>query len=142
MFCVFPVLLIVVVIYNLIAVAHGLAGNDAMQTFLSREHQTFHMFSGDSWDFSLGDLVLALGFICLFIEIVKATRTSRRALVNHGLSMLVFVITLIEFIVVKGFSTSVFFFILIMTAFDVVAGYTISVVSAEHDLGVGRAGTD
>jgi len=56
--------------------------------------------------------------------------------------MLVFVITLIEFIVVKGFSTSVFFFILIMTAFDVVAGYTISVVSAEHDLGVGRAGTD
>jgi hypothetical protein len=142
MFRVFPVLLIVVVIYNLIAVAHGLAGNETMQTFLVSEHQTFRMFSGDSWDFSLGDLVLTLGFICLFIEIVKATRTSRRALVNHGLSMLVFVITLIEFIVVKGFSTSVFFFILIMTAFDVVAGYTISVVSAEHDLGVGRAGTD
>ncbi|HWE05172.1 MAG TPA: hypothetical protein VG274_00595 [Rhizomicrobium sp.] len=142
MFRVFPVLLIVVVIYNLVAVAHGLAGNEAMQTFLAREHQTFRMFSGDSWDFSLGDLLLTLGFICLFIEIVKATRTTRRALVNHGLSMLVFVITLVEFIVVKGFSTSVFFFILIMTAFDVVAGYTISVVSAEHDLGVGRAGTD
>jgi len=46
MFRVFPVLLIVVVIYNLVAVAHGLAGNDAMQTFLSREHQTFHMFRG------------------------------------------------------------------------------------------------
>jgi hypothetical protein len=29
-----------------------------------------------------------------------------------------------------------------MCFFDVVAGYTISVIAAEHDLGVGRAGTD
>jgi len=29
-----------------------------------------------------------------------------------------------------------------MALFDVVAGYTISIVAAEHDLGVGRAGTD
>ena len=142
MFRVFPVLLIVVVIYNLVAVAHGLAGNEALQTFLVREHQTFRMFSGDSWDFSLGDLIVTLGFICLFIEIVKATRTTRRALINHGLAVLVFVVAIVEFIVVKGFSTSVFFFILVMSAFDVVAGYTISVVAAEHDLGVGRAGTD
>jgi hypothetical protein len=142
MFRVFPVLLVVMVIYNVIAVAHGLAGNEAMQTVLSRAHVTFHMFSGDLWDFSLGDLLVTLGFVCLFIEIVKATRTSRRALVNHGLSVVVFVIAIVEFIVVKGFSTSVFFFIMVMTAFDVIAGYTISIVAAEHDLGVGRAGTD
>jgi hypothetical protein len=142
MFRVFPVLLIVMVIYNVLAVAHGLAGNEAMQTFLSREHVTFHMFSGDLWDFSLGDLLVTLGFVCLFIEIVKATRTTRRALINHGLSVVVFVIAIVEFIVVKGFSTSVFFFIMVMTAFDVIAGYTISVVAAEHDLGLGRTGTD
>ena len=29
-----------------------------------------------------------------------------------------------------------------MTFFDVVAGYTISIVAAEHDLGLGRAGGD
>jgi hypothetical protein len=139
---VFPVLLIVVVLYNVLAVVHGLAGNEAMQDFLARKNVPFHMFSGDTWNFSLGDLLLLVGFICLFVEIVKSTRTTRRALVNHGLSMLVFVIALVEFIVVKGFSTSVFFFILVMTAFDVVAGYTISVVAAEHDLGIGRAGTD
>jgi hypothetical protein len=142
MYRMFPVLLIVLVVYNVLAAAHGLAGNEAMQDFLAREKQTFHMFSGDMWDFSLGDFVLLLGFICLFVEIVKATRTTRRALVNHGLSVVVFIIALVEFIVVRGFSTSVFFFVLIMTLFDVVAGYTISVVAAEHDLGVGRAGTD
>ena len=139
---IFPVLLIVIILYNVLAVANGFAGNEAMQSFLAREHVTFHMFSGDSWDFSLGDMVLTVGFVCLFIEVLKATRTSRRQLINHGLSVLVFVIALVEFIVVKGFSTSVFFFVLVMTAFDVVAGYTISIVAAEHDLGVGRAGND
>ena len=139
---IFPVLLIVIILYNVLAVANGFAGNEAMQSFLAREHATLHMVSGDSWDFSLGDLVLSAGFICLFIEVLKATRTTRRELIHHGLSVLVFVIALVEFIVVKGFSTSVFFFVLVMTAFDVVAGYTISIVAAEHDIGVGRAGTD
>jgi len=142
MFRIFPVLLIVVTVYNVIALAHGLVGNDAMETFMAREHVTFHMFSGDLWDFNLGDLLITLGFVCLFIEIVKSTRTTSRDLINHGLSVLVFVIAIVEFIVVRGFSTSVFFFIMVMTAFDVIAGYTISVVAAEHDLGVGRAGTD
>lgn len=139
---IFPVLLIVIILYNILAVANGFAGNEAMQSFLAREHVTFHMFSGDAWDFNLGDLVLGVGFICLFVEVLKATRTTRRELIHHGLAVLVFVIALVEFIVVKGFSTSVFFFVLVMTAFDVVAGYTISIVAAEHDLGLGRTGTD
>lgn len=142
MFRIFPTMLIAVVIYNIVAVAHGLMGSEALQSYLAHEHQTFRMFSGDSWDYSFGDLLITIGFGCLFVEIVKATRTTRRALINHGLAVLVFVVAIVEFIVVKGFSTSVFFFILLMSAFDVVAGYTISVVAAEHDLGVGRAGTD
>jgi hypothetical protein len=73
---------------------------------------------------------------------VKATRTTAREIINHGLSMLVFVVALVEFITLKGFATSPFFFILCMTLFDVIAGYTISIVAAEHDLGLGRAGTD
>jgi hypothetical protein len=56
--------------------------------------------------------------------------------------MLTFVIALIEFITLKGFATSTFFFIMLMTLFDTIAGYTISIVAAEHDLGLGKAGTD
>jgi len=142
MWRILPVLLIAIVLYNLLAVINGFSGNEAMQSFLARDPVTFHMFSGDAWNFTLGDVVLSVGFVCLFVEVLKATGTSRRELVHHGLSVLVFVIALIEFIVVKGFSTSVFFFVLVMTAFDVVAGYTISIVTAEHDVGVGRVGTD
>ena len=138
---IFPALLIAIILYNVLAVANGFAGNEAMQSFLAREHVTFHMFSGDAWDVSLGDLVLGVAFICLFIEVLKAARMTRE-LVHHGLAVLVFLIALVEFIVVKGFSTSVFFFVLVITAFDVVAGYTIAVAAGEHDPGIGRAVSD
>ena len=100
------------------------------------------MFSGDDWRYSIGDLLVTLSLVLLFIEIVKSTRTSSRQIVNHGLSMLTFVVALVEFIVLRGFATSTFFFILVMCLIDVVGGYTISIIAAEHDLGLGRAGTD
>jgi hypothetical protein len=138
---IFPLLLVSVVVYNVLALAHGLAGHAQMEAFLA-DHITFHMFSGDDWDFSIADSLILLSLMMLFFEVIKATRTTRRELLNHGLSVLTFVAALVEFITLRGFSTSVFFFIMIMAAFDVVAGYTISIVAAEHDLGFGRAGTD
>jgi hypothetical protein len=100
------------------------------------------MFSGDIWKFSFGDFLIFGSLILLFVEVVKATRTTANEIINHGLSMLIFVVALIEFITLKGFATSPFFFLMVMMLFDVIAGYTISIVAAEHDLGLGRAGTD
>ena len=137
-----PLLALSLILYNVFALGHGLASHDAMQHFLTQNAVTIHMFSGDSWDFTIGDffVLLSLGF--LFVEVVKATRTTAREIINHALSMVTFVVALIEFITLKGFSTSAFFFIMVMQLFDVIAGYTISIVAAEHDLGLGRAGTD
>ena len=56
--------------------------------------------------------------------------------------MLTFVVALVEFIVLHGFATSTFFLITLMCLIDVIGGYTISVIAAEHDLGIGRSGTD
>jgi hypothetical protein len=137
----FPLLLIVVVLYNILAFGHGLASHAGMEAFLAQS-VGIHMFSGDTWNFTIGDFFVLLSIALLFVEIVKATRTTSREIINHGLSMLTFVIALVEFITLKGFSTSPFFFIMVFTLFDVVAGYTISIVAAEHDLGLGRAGTD
>jgi hypothetical protein len=138
MFRVFPLLLISVIIYNVLALGQGLAGHAQMQAFLA-SHVTFHMFSGDDWDFSIGDGVILFSLVMLFFEMLKATRSTRRELVNHGFSALTFVIALVEFITLRGFSTSPFFFVMMMAAVDVVAGYTISIVTAEHVLGTNRA---
>lgn len=143
MFRLFPLLIIPLIIYNLFALGGGVIGHYNIQDLLSIKHSVpIHMFSGEDWNFSFGDLLILISLLLLFIEVVKATRTTAREIVNHGLSMLVFVVALVEFITLKGFATSPFFFILAMTLFDVIAGYTISIVAAEHDLGLGRAGTD
>jgi hypothetical protein len=137
----FPLLILPVIFYNLIAFGGGVAGHHDIACVL-QHGVDMKVFSGDIWHFSLGDLLLFVSFILLFIEIVKATRTTANEIINHGLSMLTFVLALIEFITLKGFATSIFFFIMTMALFDVIAGYTISIVAAEHDLGLGRAGTD
>jgi hypothetical protein len=139
----FPLLIIPLVIYNLFALGGGIVGHHDIQDMLSLNHSVgIRMFSGDLWKLSAGDLLILISLILLFIEVIKATRTTAREIINHGLSMLIFVVALIEFITLKGFATSPFFFLLCMTLFDVVAGYTISIVAAEHDLGLGRSGTD
>jgi hypothetical protein len=91
------------------------------------------------WNFTLGDLLLLFALVMLFVETVKATRTTRTEVMNHAFSVLVFIAALIEFLVLHNFATSVFFFIVLMCLFDVIAGYTISIVAAKRDLGIAVA---
>ena len=59
---------------------------------------------------------------------------SQREILNHAFSMITFCIALVEFIVLKGFSTSAFFLITAMCLFDVVAGYSLSIIAAKHEV--------
>jgi hypothetical protein len=104
---------------------------------------TVGMFSGDAWGVSFADVFMGLSLLLLFVEIVKATRTDAMSIVNHGLSMLLCVICIIQFVTMKGFSNSVFFLLTLMTILDVVAGFTITIVAAKRDFGAsgGIAGT-
>ena len=137
----FPLLLLAIIFYNLLAAVHLFAapGTD----HLLQMGIALPMFSGAQWTFSIGDLVVVIGLCLLFVEVVKATRTTAIEVLNHALSTLVFVIALVEFIVLPAFATSPFFFLVIMALFDVIAGFTISIVAAKRDLGVpgGMIGT-
>ena len=147
MFRSFPLMFFAVVIYNLIwagtwATHSGMVALPGVPTSTGVLNAgiTLTMFSGDMWKFSLGDLLILVSLCLLFIELVKATRTNSTEIINHALSMVVFIIALVEFIVVKGFSTSTFFFIMVMCLFDIVAGFTISIVAAKRDLGTPVSG--
>jgi len=130
---VFPMILIAVIAYNVVVFGSGVAGQHDMTALLG-QGVAIPVFSGDIWKVSLGDMFLVGSLGLLFAEIIKATGTSHREIVNHGLSMLVFVGAMAEFLVLKGFATSTFFLITAMCLFDVVAGYTISLISAKRDL--------
>jgi hypothetical protein len=125
----FPLFLISFAIYNMIAfITPG----------TSWESPVFSigMQSGASWPVSAGDLLLALSLLFLFIEMVKATRSYSRTIVDHILSTLVFVAALVEFLLVKEAATSVFALLLLMSLVDVIAGWVVSMGSARRDIQV------
>ena len=130
----FPLILIAVLAYNALVFGGAATGHDA--AFLLSQNFIVPVFSGDLWKISLGDGLVTLALMLLFVETVKATRTSHREIVNHALSLLTFVGAVVEFIVLKGFGTSAFFLITAMCLFDVVAGYTISIIAAKRDLSI------
>jgi hypothetical protein len=97
------------------------------------------MLSGGVWKFNWGHLIILLTLFFLFIELVKSTYTNVSSLIDHGLSMIVFIVCLVEFLMAPQAATSVFFLIVVATAIDVVAGFTIGIRVAQRDLTFGTS---
>jgi hypothetical protein len=93
--------------------------------------------SGGLWQITLGDMLLTVALIVLFFEVVKATRTGGNSVVDHALSMIVFIACLILFLVWQPAATSLFFLITVISLIDVIAGFSVTIRSARRDLSVG-----
>lgn len=126
-----PLIVIAFILYNAIVFMFG---TEALTALALPE---INMLSGGVWQFTWGDFIILTTLILLFIELVKATYTTTSTLVDHGLSMVVFVICLVEFLLAPQAATSVFFIVMVATAIDVVAGFTIGIRVARRDLAIG-----
>ena len=98
---------------------------------------TVSMPSGAAWNISLGDMMLAFSLFVLFFEVLKSTRTGGNSVVDHALSMMVFVACLILFLVWPPAGTSLFFLIMLTCLVDVIAGFSVTIRSARRDYTVG-----
>ena len=94
--------------------------------------------SGAAFTLTTGELLLLMGVVALFIEIVKATRSSMASAVDHALSALVFAVYLVEFLLVKAAGTGVFLVLTIMSFLDLIAGFTVTLGTARRDLTINQ----
>ncbi len=135
MFAAFPLLALPVLLYNLVLLTMkgGVQTADAATQF-SAPLFSVPMTSHGVWPVSLGDLFLGASLVVLFIELLKSTNSRNVAIINHSLSMLLFVVCLVEFLLLRGFATSVFFLITLMVLLDVLAGFVVTIVSARRDV--------
>ena len=93
---------------------------------------TVHMMSGADWAMSGGDMLVTLAILLLFVEMMKAARIGTRGIVDHGLSLLLFLAMLAEFVLVKQAASATFFLLLVMSFFDVLGGFTLTLRSARR----------
>ena len=131
MFAAVPLLAIPVIIYNLIAFTQDSA---AAQAALTNPLFSIRMPTQTSWAISLGDLLLAAALVVLFVELLKSTTSGKTAIINHSLSMILFIICLVQFLLLPAFATSTFFLITLMVVLDVLAGFIVTIVSARRDI--------
>jgi hypothetical protein len=111
----FPLLLIPLAIYNIIA-------------FLMRDVSfaaplfTVPLPSGTGWQVTLTDGLLTLGILMLLCEVIKGARPGAKYLTDHLLSLLVFGGAAAEFVMLPQFGTSTFFMLTLLALVDFLSG--------------------
>lgn len=125
-----PLMAIVIILYNVIVYLTGLS--------MESQITTITLISGAVWTVTVGDLIVFAALMLLFLELINSTKTGASTIVNHGLSMLVLLIALVEFIVLPPFGTSTFFALVLLALFDVIAGFTVTITAARRDFTVGE----
>jgi hypothetical protein len=128
-----PITVFVLLAYNVLL---WLGGDP--DTTLTAKAIGASLTSGATFTLTTGEILLLAGIIALFIEIIKATRSSMASTVDHALSTLVFAAYLIEFLLVKGAGTGVFLLLTIMSLLDLIAGFAVSIGAARRDLIIDR----
>ena len=127
----FPLLVVPFAIYNMIAfLTPGLTW--------TAQVATFHLISGQDWTVTPEDILLAFSVLLLSVEVMKATRMGVRAIIDHVLSMLLFIAMLIEFLLVKQAGTSTFFILMVICLVDVLAGFIVTARTAQRDIAIDR----
>jgi len=127
----FPLLVIPFAIYNMIAfLTPGVNWTDTFTTV--------NLTSGAVWSVTAEDLLVGLAIILLPLEILKATRIGVRSVVDHVLSMALFVVMLIEFLLVRQAGTSTFFLLMMISVVDVIAGFIVTLRTAQRDMSIER----
>jgi hypothetical protein len=111
----FPLLLIPLAIYNIIA-------------FLMRDVSfaaplfTLPLTSGTAWPVTLSDILVALGIVLLLCEVIKGARPGAKYLTDHLLSLVVFGGAAAEFVLLPPFGTSTYFLLALLGLVDFLSG--------------------
>ena len=86
---------------------------------------------------TVSDAFILASIFFLYIETFKATRTSVISIIDHALSLLVFVIFLIELLVVPRLGNMTFLIMTTAALMDVVMGFTVTISTAKRDIAFG-----
>ena len=125
-----PLMIVPFILYNLGLV--GLLGD--MTDPWGAELFSLPMLSGGVFTMSIADLLVLVALVLLFVEVLKATRTSNASVIDHMLSTFVFVAFLVEFLLVERAASSLFFILTAIALVDVMAGFAVSLRASSRDV--------
>ena len=126
-----PLLIVPFLVYNIQVFLNGGVAIWDVTVF------SLPLIHGGQWTMNMGDLMITVGLLLLFFEVIKATRVGTSSVIDHLLSTFVFIAFLVEFLVLPNAAHSVFFILMMIALVDVLAGFVVSIRSATRDVNVG-----
>jgi hypothetical protein len=134
MFAALPLLALPVLLYNILVATLFVGGFHSREASdrLTQELLSIPMTSGVRWPVTLGDLLVLSALVILFIELLKSTTSHRIVIINHSLSLVLFIGCLVEFLLARPFATSAFFLITVMVLLDVLAGFIVTIAASRR----------
>jgi hypothetical protein len=122
----FPLLLIPFALYHMVAFL--------LELPLDTRLFGITLLSGESVAVTIGDTLIILGVLLLYLEILKATRLAAKAVMDHLLSLILFAGMVFEFVSVNQAATTVFLTLIVITFVDVVTGLSMAATEGRRSL--------
>ncbi|WGS21172.1 MULTISPECIES: hypothetical protein [unclassified Bradyrhizobium] len=111
----FPLLLIPLAVYNIIVfLMPGVSFTDPLIRLT--------LMSGEEWQITLSDMLLAVGVLLLLLEVIKAARPGAKYLTDHLLSLIVCGAAAAEFVLWPKFGTSTYLLLALLALVDFISG--------------------
>ena len=98
----------------------------------------FTLPSGAIWNPTAGQVMILFGVLILAIELIKSTQSGQLTIVEHMLSVVVFIFYFAFFLSKPWAKSDVFVIIGSMSFLDVIAGLTITIAAAKRDISIGH----
>src|SRR5262245_12507091 len=127
----FPLLLIPFVLYNMVAYLLDLSFTTTLFDI--------PLLSGAKVAVSTGDMLVILGVLLLYLEILKATRLASKGMMDHVLSVALFIAMAAQFAMAPPAATPTFLILMALSFVDVIGGFTIAAGKARRDVSADQA---
>lgn len=111
----FPLLLVPLAVYNIIAfLMPGVSFTDPLIRLT--------LLSGEQWQITLSDMLLAAAVLLLLLEVIKGARPGAKYLTDHLLSLIVFGAAAAEFVLWPKFGNSTYGLLTLLALVDFISG--------------------
>lgn len=117
---------VAMILYDIAVFAFASAGVEGARSFMQGEIVTIPLMSGARWSLGVGEAIILLALIFLFIELMKATWRRGISISDQALSTLVLIICVVQFLMIEKAATSVFLVITVAAFIDVIAGFVVA----------------
>jgi hypothetical protein len=127
----FPLLLLPFAFFNIVVfLLNNMPFTDTVFTIPLASEANMPLVFDRSMPVTLGDLIVAIGMLLLYVEVVKAARPGGKGIIDHLLSFIVFLAMAAELVLVPraaapAGATSVLLLLTVLSFVDVIAGLSI-----------------